>query len=251
MKLNQDKSKTRQIHSKSCAFSQTSDMFLKLLCITLVRASATCDTCSRTLRVLSRRRHLFNDLSDHIKHAVWRMSRLLRLIRIIQFNAREMFRQIPALPSFLMQLLQCLFPRHMLKRLGARSTCSISSPHMCFSRLDLKLYREAVSLLVQAKWHSWRRQSLKDCRCEVLSRRHVPHDASSLPQLQQVLLEVLLQRTCSRPSCSIRLMFLMFLHVRHVPHVPQRLREAVPRAQAQKQMVLEVPLVLTPVLDDR
>ena len=37
----------------------------------------------------------------------------------------------------------------------------------------------------------------------------------------------------------------------NVPHVPQRLREAVLRAQAQKQMVLEVALVLTPVLDDR
>ena len=194
-------------------------------------------TCSRTLRILSRRRHLCNDLSYHSKHAVWDMSRLLRLIRIIEFKARQMFCQIPALPSFLMQLLQRLFPGHMLKRLGARSTWSISSPHMSLSRLDLKLYGEAVGLLVQAKWHSWRRQSLKDCRCEVLSWRHKYHmtpppcfSCSRFCWRSCCRLCYRLcyrSRTCSRPSCSIRhffliqlhvqrLIFLMFLHVRRL-----------------------------------
>ena len=103
----------------------------------------------------------------------------------------------------------------------------------------------------------------------------VPHDASSLLQLQQVLLEVLLQVLLQQAQLQHQTLLphpapcaaADFPHVppcaatdvphvapcaaTYVPHVPQRLREAVLRAQAQKQMVLEVVLVLTPVLDDR
>ena len=64
--------------------------------------------------------------------------------------------------------------RASIETLWSEIHLSISSPHIVLT-LDPEFSCEAVSLLIQAKCHCWGRQSLKDCRCEVPSWRHMCH----------------------------------------------------------------------------